>query len=185
MDELAQEKGCTCWVEKTPGHIFVLDHIEKSVPGARFIHLIRDGRAVVASLMDAKNKFPEARIWQKSLADFVRLWNAAIRKSARCVGKENHFFVSYEALVTNPQKELRAICQFLSLEFEEEMLERYRDVGTNIVRYGRPWVSNVVNPIKATGLEKYESVLTGREREYVEQGLVELPQALRRAMEHE
>jgi len=184
MDDLARSKGCECWIEKTPSHIFVVDHIERTVAGARFIHIIRDGRAVVASLIDATRRYPDARIWQRSLEEFVQMWNAAIQESARHVGKENHFFVSYEALVTDPRRELMALCRFLSLEFEEGMLERYRDVGANIVRYGRPWMDNVVKPITAVSLQKYNTVLTESERAYVEQHLVDIPEHLRKAMEH-
>ena len=184
MDDLARAKGCACWIEKTPAHIFVVDHIERTVPGARFIHIIRDGRAVVASLMDAKRRYPEAHIWQRPLEEFVRLWNSAVLESARHVGKETHFFVSYEALVSAPRRELMALCRFLGLEFEEEMLEQYRDVGKNIVRYGRPWISNVVKPIQTVGLQKYHTVLTEEERAYVERHLVAIPEPLRKAMEH-
>jgi len=77
-----------------------------------------------------------------------------------------------------------ALCRFLSLEFEEGMLERYRDVGANIVRYGRPWMANVVKPITAVSLQKYNTVLTESERAYVEQHLVDIPEHLRKAMEH-
>ncbi len=184
MDDLANSKGYAGWIEKTPTHIFVIDHIERTVPGARFIHIIRDGRAVIASMIDARRRYPEARQWQHPVSHFVEIWNAAVQESARHVGKENHFFVSYEALVTNPRRELMALCRFLSLEFEEEMLERYRDVGVHIVRYSRPWISNVVKPIKAVGLQKYYTVLTEQERAYVEQNLLEIPEHLRKAMEH-
>jgi len=153
MDEVALRQGAICWVEKTPGHIFVIEEIEKRVLNARFIHIIRDGRAVVASLCDAKRLYPDAKFWLGHLEKSVSLWNRAILKSAQCMGKTNHFFVSYEALTTNPKGELNAICRFLGLEFED--------------------------------LEKYYSVLSESEREYVEKHLIEIPESLRRAMQHE
>lgn len=183
MDKLARANNCICWIEKTPGHIFVVDKIEKHVSGARFIHVLRDGRAVVASLMDAHRRFPE--IWKEGrIEKLVELWNSAIRESTRWVGKENHFFISYEALTDDPTKELNAICRFLSLEFEEKILDRYQEEGQRIVRSEWHWVKGVTGPIKATELEKYNSVLTDSEREYVERHLIQIPEALRRAMNH-
>lgn len=152
---------------------------------ARFIHIIRDGRAVVASLMDAKQRFPEAKFWQRSLADFVQLWNAAILESVRCIGKNNHYFVSYEALAGDPKRELVALCRFLDLEFEERMLESYRDQGERVIGSEWHWVKNITKPIKATGLQKYESVLTDAERQYVERYLIKIPEVLRKVMEHD
>jgi len=157
MDDIASRRGASCWVEKTPGHVFVIEEIEKRVPNTRFIHIIRDGRAVVASLCDAKRRYGDAKLWQWSLGEFVSLWNRAILRSAQCVGKTNHFFVSYEALTANPKRELNAICEFLGLEFEESMLKNYRETADQIILPKRDWLKGVTNPIKPVGLEKYYS----------------------------
>lgn len=185
MDDVASRRGASCWIEKTPRHIFFIDKIEKYVPNAHFIHIIRDGRTVVASLCDAKRRFPEAKVWQMPLEEFVRLWNQAILKSAECVAKKNHFFVSYEALTTDPKRELKAICEFLELEFEETILESYRKTASQIVLPKWHWVKGVANPVKPADFKKYYSVLNKEEREYVEKHLIGIPLALRRAVRHE
>jgi len=185
MDEVALRGGASCWVEKTPGHVFVIEEIEKRVPNAHFIHIIRDGRAVVASMCDAGRRYKDAKFWQRPLGEFVSKWNRAILRSAKCVGKTNHFFVSYEALTADPKRELNAICEFLGLEFEESMLESYRKTANQIISSEWHWVKGVANPIKPVGLEKYYSVLSEGEREYVKKHLIEIPEALRRAMQHE
>lgn len=185
MDDIASRRGTSCWVEKTPGHVFFIEEIEKQVPNVYFIHVIRDGRAVVASMRDAGQRYENAKFWQRPLRDLVSRWNRTILKSAEYVGKTNHFFVSYEALTSNPKRELNAICEFLGLEFKESMLKNYREAADQIVLPKRYWLKEVTNPIKPVGLKKYYSVLSEEEREYVEKHLIEIPEALRRAMQHE
>jgi hypothetical protein len=69
------------------------------------------------------------------------------------------------------------------LDFEENMLEEYRQVGAQLSR--NVWTQNVVNPIQKIGLSKFYSVLDDEEREYVEKHLIDLPDALVRAIHHE
>jgi len=184
MDELALREGASCWVEKTPGHIFVIEEIEKRIPDSLFIHIIRDGRAVVASLWDVHRRYPQ--VWRSSsLAECVEKWNKAIVKSTECVGKKNHYFLSYEALTANRKAELAALCRFLGLEFEEAMLTNYRASAPKIMGSESHWVKNVLNPIQPRGLDKYHRILSDKERGYVERHLIEIPEALRRAMRHE
>jgi len=185
MDDVALREGASCWIEKTPGHVFVIEEIEKRVSNARFINIIRDGRAVVASMCDAKRRYGDAKFLQRSLGKFVSRWNRAILRSAQFVGKINHFFVSYEALTTDPKRELSAICRFLGLEFEETMLENYSKVAGQIILPQWHWVKGVTNPIEPVGLKKYHSLLSESQRKYVEKHLIEVPETLRRAMQHE
>jgi len=178
MDNLACQNENTVWLEKTPSHIFVVDAIERYIPDGRFIHIVRDGRAVVASLYEAIKKYP--RVWgNRSLIELVELWNKAIKESARHVGKENHFFVRYETLTTQPTKSLMEICQFLSLEFEKSMLEGYRKAAHKVILSGEEWVRRACEPIAAPSLVKYETVFSENERQFLERKLIPIPEILK------
>jgi hypothetical protein len=50
---LAAKPGATTVLEKTPAHCLEIPTIERFAPGARYLHLIRDGRDVVESLRAA------------------------------------------------------------------------------------------------------------------------------------
>jgi len=65
------------------------------------------------------------------------------------------------------------------------MLESYRKTADQIILPKWHWIKGAANPIKPAGLEKYYSVLSEEEREYVEKHLIEIPETLRRAMQHE
>ena len=45
-------RGKQRWAEKTPGYTFHLDLIDELFPNAQYVHVIRDGRDVVASFRD-------------------------------------------------------------------------------------------------------------------------------------
>ena len=51
LDILSEEQGKDIWIEKTPRHLHCIDQIEKLLPEPQFIHIIRSGKDVVASLM--------------------------------------------------------------------------------------------------------------------------------------
>lgn len=43
--------GQTIWLEKTPLHLLYIKQFEQFIPGVKFIHLLRNGADVVASLV--------------------------------------------------------------------------------------------------------------------------------------
>ena len=74
LDELARRRGRAGWIEKTPRHLRYVPFLERlSVPErrTRFVHVIRDGMQVVASLHVA------SRSWTHpyDLRTCVRRWN--------------------------------------------------------------------------------------------------------------
>lgn len=123
MDRAAIEAGARMWLEKTPRHARYVDRIQSVVPDARFIHLVRAGEAVAASLRDASNHDPA--VWPSSTPpQLVEVWRRYLRISLRCIGRPNHCFVSYERLVEEPGPVLVALCEFLGLHCDPSLLER-------------------------------------------------------------
>lgn len=126
LDRLTAEQGKQHWVEKTPGHIFYLDDIERYLKQAKFIHLCRAGEDVVASLYDVTHKYPKAwggRPWGSERC--VDLWAQAIDVSRRKQGQANHWILTYENLVADPEMQLQHVCQFIGVEYTPAMVENY------------------------------------------------------------
>lgn len=114
--------------EKTPHHLLVADYIGEQLPNAQFICVMRDGRAVVKSRL----KHPK---WEHNLLAAARVWRADARKMRVLLenkGSERVHLVRYEQLITNPEYELKTICDFLGETFEATMLE------PDLVRAGVP-----------------------------------------------
>ncbi|HED67076.1 MAG TPA: sulfotransferase, partial [Planctomycetes bacterium] len=106
-----------------------LPAMARAFPTMRFVLIVRDLRAIVASQNSQSvvgvGKRPllfYARHWRKSVA-YTRLFE---RHDPRMRGRVH--VVRYEDLVTEPERVLRGVCSFLEAPFDEQMLEpgRYR-----------------------------------------------------------
>jgi hypothetical protein len=105
--------------DKTPANVLHVKLLADSFPEARFLHIIRDGRDVVPSLMDMH--FGPDRFGAATL--FWRDRVSRGREGGRRVGTDRYREVRYEDLVANPESVLREVCSFLGLTFEPKMLE--------------------------------------------------------------
>lgn len=114
--------------EKTPWNILAFVDLLEIFPKARFIHVIRDPRAVVSSMLQVG-----ARARKKGVrsADFTRKVGLAINYIETCyeVAQKAHALapdrildVVFEHLVESTEAETRRICAFLEVPWEEHLL---------------------------------------------------------------
>ncbi|MBE9039695.1 sulfotransferase [Oscillatoriales cyanobacterium LEGE 11467] len=165
LHQLKQEKGKSILLEKTPEHINHIHEIEKYVPGAKFIHLVRNGTDVVASLYEVTRKHP---LWwggEWPLDWCIYRWNQAIEISQQHLHKPNHFIVRYESLVQNPNSTLKNICEFIDIEFEDNMVNDYSRVASDLTRLasGR----TVKTEIERQPRNKFETLLNDAQQQSV------------------
>lgn len=104
-------------VERTPWHVYSLDLIGAVYPDARVIHIVRDGRDVVRSLM-AQDWGPDdpktaAEEWVASVS--------AARSAAR--GLQWYVEVRYEDLLADPRSEVTKLLAWLELDNADDVVE--------------------------------------------------------------
>ncbi|WP_333677557.1 sulfotransferase [Dyella sp.] len=120
LDQLAERAGRAVWIEKTPHHLLYLPEIERYLPEARFIHVIRPGMDVLASIMDAHLRYNNTS-FNGGLRLWTRRWNRAVDIHRTCIGVRNHYFVFLEDLVRQPAVEWQRLCKFLELPTDLEL----------------------------------------------------------------
>jgi hypothetical protein len=123
------------WGDKTPIYVRHISKLAEVFPGARFIHVIRDGHDVCLSLETAG--WFEDTMWHRA-----RYWNEIVslgRSQGARLGPERYLEVHYEDLVLNTAETLRRLCSFLGEDFEDGMLESHRSAGENIA----PWEAKI------------------------------------------
>jgi hypothetical protein len=98
LDELARAAGKDIWLEKTPRHVLHAARIRALVPDSAFIHILRDGRDVVASMVDRARKFPEEFSRQSDPSYGIRQWNQSLRATEVAMNDPGHILVLYESL---------------------------------------------------------------------------------------
>jgi hypothetical protein len=126
FDAYAAERGKTRWGDKTPLYMQYLPLLERLFPAAAYVHLVRDGRDAAMSFLEVPAGIMTAG-WghPRDAAGFAAQWATEVR-AARAVGErvgaERYLEVRYEALVASPGEELRRICDFADLEYDDAML---------------------------------------------------------------
>jgi hypothetical protein len=127
----AEQKGAVRWGDKTPIYSSYIDLIHQIFPQAKFIHIIRDGRDAALSMLD---KWGDKEL-HIDIYFAARNWVRRIQE-AQASGKRlgnNYFYeLYYESLVDAPEKELRAICDFLEEPFVEEIVSHHRQARQQI-----------------------------------------------------
>ncbi len=118
LDRVALGSGCRSWVEHTPGLALHARPLERLIPRLRIVHVIRDGRDVVAShcAQTAKQRGRYSRASDARYA--IECWNRALAVHARCFGRSGHSFVFYEDLIHYPQRELTRLAHECGLNVE-------------------------------------------------------------------
>ena len=110
------------WVDHTPANLKNASTLFKIFPDARMIHIIRDGRAVAASLLRVdwgpKTIPAAACFWLKALA---HCFSAEIFLGSSKVKR-----VKYEDILKEPEVQLRDLCKFCGIQFHHSMLEGSR-----------------------------------------------------------
>lgn len=167
---MTQEQGKRIFLEKTPDHIYKINLIEKLVPRARFIHLVRNGVDVVASLSEITHKYPRPWGGEHTIDMCIDKWKRAIAASYESRHKPNHYLVQYEALVANPRPILENLCQFIGVEFHQAMLQDYRAMGEqlSLVHEGRAVRQDGIQ--NATS-QKFYQVFDPAQRQYIREQL--------------
>ena len=114
----AEGQGKPRYGDKTPGYVKQMGIVQRALPEARFIHLIRDGRDVALSRED------RTAGEDLSVERHAKIWKRRISRARRQAPRLKHYReFRYEDLVADPEPVLRQICDFIELPFDAAMLE--------------------------------------------------------------
>jgi len=134
--------------EKTPHNVTEFGLLHHWFPNAKFIHIIRDGRAVAASLLKqnwidmtapekgkvwyCQNTFNAGKYW-------VQIIESAKRQQAQ-IPETHYLTLRYEDLINTPQETMKFMFEFLDEQWEPQILTK--------------------NPVIAEGVNKWREELS-------------------------
>jgi hypothetical protein len=133
-----EQQGKPRWGEKTPTYVQKMKLIQRAIPEARFVHVIRDGRDVALSVLDRT-------VRELTAADVARRWRKKITKAREDSPKLRHYTeIRYEDLVLDTEPVLRRVCEFIELPWDDVLLsyhersaDRLREMARALPAEGR------------------------------------------------
>jgi hypothetical protein len=154
------------FIEKTPEHVLWIPEIMSVLPNCRIIHVLRDCRDVVCSILARSRN--EGGHWPRKARGAAKFWVERVEAAFRGGEKfPNQFFeVRYEQLKATPVDTLKKVGDFLGLTWNEDLLgsavrrndARTSDTtGTEIPVYGEVATGGYESKIEVIR-EKYGKV---------------------------
>jgi hypothetical protein len=181
FDRCGKARGKALVGSKNPDYLRRLPTLHHLWPQAKFVHIIRDGRDVCLSLSKRWKDKPDFRGfplflyeepdrifdgWTKDPVATTALW------WEWTVGLGRHFGASlprgmyhemrYEDLVADPERESRALCDFLGVPFDDAMLHHEETFVARKTKDGSILHASVGKPVTA-GLRDWRSQMEASE----------------------
>lgn len=162
----ARAHGKARWGDKTPGYVNHIPLLARLFPDAQFVHVIRDGRAVAASVatmhFGPDDPVAAGYWWKKRVALGL--------VHGRPLGPDRYHELRLEELVRDPEATMRRLLAFLGEEWSDAVLD-HRRRAEEFLAAGGPTRArihpNVVRPPTA-GLRDWRAGLTPHEQRMVE-----------------
>lgn len=117
------------WIDHSPRNVDIGYTLLNEFAGSKFVHLVRDGRAVANSIValdwGANSVIQAAHDWMRAVGFGIAL-EAAF--------PDRVFRVVYEELISDPERLIAEICKFAEIAFTDEMV---RGGGLQLPMYTR------------------------------------------------
>jgi len=157
LETYRQQQGAVHVGEKTPWHLIYVDTILSWYTDAKVIFVIRDGRDVIQSLMNAS-------FAHKNFDSHAIAWCSSSRKCLNYLKNypEHVTCVRLEDLVLNPEGEVARLDEFVGLEFDPNQLDS--NIPTKVVaEHEKSFKQQSTRQIDAQNIYKWKNKLTTKE----------------------
>ncbi|MBN1483081.1 MAG: sulfotransferase [Chloroflexia bacterium] len=148
------------WGDQSPINTLYLAWIYRTFPQGKYIHLLRDGRDVVSSMLGTK---------RTTLERATNRWIITVEQSLQLqqqIETSQFLEVRYEDLVTYPAETLQKICHLLGITYNEQMLEYWKQ-PTTLEHKHFDFHRNLDQPVFTSSIGKWKQRLTLEQQRYV------------------
>jgi len=134
LAEITLDNNCFIACDQTPKNIYYFNEILSYFPNAKVINMVRDQRDV---LLSQKNKWKRRSLGASAipLSEAIRsyinyhpilsskIWNSSLEYTAKFKNNNRVRVVRFEDLLVEPIRIVKELCQFLEIDFNQEMLK--------------------------------------------------------------
>lgn len=167
LDAVARRREVLFWLEKTPQHLHYVEDIQQYVPEATFIHIVRRGEDVVASMFEVTHRHPEEWNGARDVQTCLRRWTHDIDLTLRYSRLSNHVVVHYNDVVNRTESALRRVCRNVGIEYDSQMIERYKETAQRVRTDRETWKEGNTDEISPRE-DKFNRVFNEEEKEIIE-----------------
>jgi len=143
------------FLDKTPRYFFIIPELYRLFPAAKFIFLLRNPLAVLSSELSTyvKGDWPILGVFNADLVSAPG-W---ILDGIEHVGDDGHV-IHYEHFVSDSENSVKALCDYLQLDFHEQMLD-YSKTPKPVGKYNDPTGINQHTRPSAGSVDKWKNML--------------------------
>jgi hypothetical protein len=151
-----KERGKAIIGEKTPRHILQVQEILEIYPNAKIISMFRDPRAAAWSEIKAHFGSPSVLVTTRRWRKYAEMHEQLALK----LPSEQYMTLRYQNLVDDTEGVLMQVCDFLGVNFEDQMLKYYKRDEVGFAEGEKSWKEGTLKPIQKDKNEEWKSKLT-------------------------
>lgn len=172
----AAAHGAERWGDKSPNYASHIGLIDTMFPDAQIVHVVRDGRDVAASSLEA---YRGARFFYVDPYYAGRNWQMLVGRAMRQglrLGPDRYLQVRYEDLTADPPGQLRSLCAFLGEQYDPAMAVPSREASLHHHKEGIH--RRVLEPVTTASTGAWRSRVPPRDQPVVQRAAGPLLPAL-------
>lgn len=164
MEAVCERQGKRRWAEKSPNNAFAVEELATYFPTSRFVHVVRDGRAVALSQRKLGWGEKYSGDERRQLLWIGNIWDLQVRAAQRAarLGPDRYLEIRYEDLVREFPQSLQRLASFAGVEVDPARAEE-SDVGT-LGRTNTAFGEESSGGVTASAVDRWKSALDDEER---------------------
>jgi protein-tyrosine sulfotransferase len=173
LEKYRRQSGKARIAEKSPNNVFFFQHLHHMFPESPLVHVIRDGRDVVCSLLTMNWINPQTgqRVeYTRNARKAAEYWVSAVtigRRAGENPAIRPHYLeIRYEDVVQHPEETLQRLFEFIGEAWDPAVLEFHRQ-QRNLA--GESSAEQVSRPLYSASIARWKADLTGEDKEAVKQ----------------
>lgn len=148
------------WGDQSPINTLYLPWLIRVFPEAKYLHLLRDGRDAISSMIGTG---------RPSLEQATMRWIVSVERALalqKQLTSEQFLEIRYEALVREPSETVKRICEFIDIEYSARMLEFWK-LPSTVEHHHFEYHQNLKKPVFSNSIGKWSQRLSQDEQQYV------------------
>ncbi len=150
-DVCAETWNAKTWCCKSLANINYIEELERYFENPRYIFLYRDGRDVALS-------FQKAVVGEKHIYHIAKGWAKTQERALALldkIGNDRLIMVSYEELTANSEATMRRLCEFLGVQYSDDMLEFHASDEAKRAAVSSTLWDKVTQPVMMNNSKKF------------------------------